>query len=404
MRAATAASAREPRGERTLMGIGPEFIRREVISDEVSGTLDGVPHERMDRTPSSPIVVEPQAVAPSPTVRMPVPSTARTVQLSLAPAATIQLPMEEALPPGSPSRRLDSVVSGGFFREGERQEANNWEDSPLVDEPFPDEVPPKISSFDRVPRRHGPLIVTSFLLATALVVGVVMHGAGTRAMGAWLAAEAGPRALEVWNRAKTGLTMRLTPESTAASARAMAAPVSAPSPEVPTAQATVAVSKVSPPSTPPAATPAAAEAPSTEDLWAPLVAATPAPPPAMHLTRRAEENTASDRATSEAVARRFAPSRHAVTTARAIEERSAAADETARASADVSADESSGPSAAPRHGLVWSPSEQRLVPVQPASVDLSANSTQPRTAATDSVGKSADKDVLPLDDDAHTTY
>src|SRR3569623_3852661 len=97
MRAATAA-AREPRGERTLRGTGPEFIRREIVADGVSGTLDGAPHERMDRTPSSPIVVEAQAVTPAPTVRMPVPAAARTVQQTAAPAPTDVMPVEQAAP------------------------------------------------------------------------------------------------------------------------------------------------------------------------------------------------------------------------------------------------------------------------------------------------------------------
>src|SRR3569832_117755 len=200
MSAATA-SAREPRGERTLMGFGPEFFRREIVADGVAGTLDGVPHERMDRTPSSPIVVEAQAVTPAPTVRIPVPAAARTVQLSAAPAATVVLeggrpaPGEQPAPEKGPSLRLNSLISGRFFQEGEQQEAKNWEDSPLVNEPFPDEVPPKISSFDHVPRHRAPLIVTTFLPGTALVIGLAVEGAGSRAARAWLATEAVPRAV-----------------------------------------------------------------------------------------------------------------------------------------------------------------------------------------------------------------
>jgi len=379
MRAATA-SAREPRGERTLMGIGPEFIRREIVADGVSGTLDGVPHERMDRTPSSPIVVEAQAVTPAPTVRMPVPAAARTVQLSAAPAPTVVLPVEQAAPEKGPSLRLNSLVSGRFFQEGEQQEAKNWEDSPLVNEPFPDEVPPKISSFDHVPRHRAPLIVTTFLLGTALVIGLAVEGAGTRAARAWLATEAGPRAVEVWNRAKTGLAMRLTTENTAASARAMAAPAAspeapAPQPAAPPAVAATPAAVAVPASAAPAARPERADATSTEDLWAPLVAAGPRPPITPHV-------------------RRAAPTR--------------ANDDEPRAAgrADVrSSDDEPGVAAraeSPRRGLVWSPSEERLVPAQAASVDLPATGEASRSDLGARV--KGDKDVLPLDDEAHTTY
>lgn len=402
MRAATA-SAREPRGERTLMGIGPEFIRREIVSNGVSGTLDGVPQERMDRTPSSPIVVEPQAVAPAPTVRIPLPAPSRTVQLSVSPAPTVVLPVEQ--PTSGPSLRLNSLISGKFFQEGEQQEAKNWEDSPLVNEPFPDEAPAKFSSFDHVPRYHGPLLVTTFLLGTALVIGLAVKGAGTGAARAWLATEAGPRAVQVWNRARTGLALRLTPESTAASARAMTAPANTGAQAVPVAAATA------PQVTAPAATPPKEEKidnASTEDLWAPLVAAGPAPPIMPHLTRRLAANAAVNPIASDATARRAAESRRPVAEAskgvrpqRRAEPTEVDADEVNLAAlrTEPKTDDRAEP---PRKGLVWSPTEQRLVQAQPASVDSAVTAPRPETA--NPGAKAADKDVLPLDDDAHTTY
>ena len=410
MRAATA-SAREPRGERTLMGIGPEFLRREVIADGVSGTLDGDPQERMDRTPSSPIVGEPQAVLPSPTVRMAVPAPARTVQLSLAPDARID--SEPPPPAGTPSRRLDSLISARFFQEGEQQEANNWEDSPLVNEPFPDEEPPKFSSFDRVPHRRGPLLVTTFLLGTGLVIGLAVEGASAGAARSWLAAEAVPRAVEVWHRAKSGLAMRLTPESTTSSAQAMAAPAmttGAPAPAPAPAQAAPAAAPAAPSAVVVATVPAGsqpatagAESASAEDLWASLLAAPPAPRSTGKLItsrpKPAEIWHHSDARTRPTVA--LAPSGDAPPSA--LNERLAAARSTEPGAAEAAED---GTRAEPRHGLVWSPAKQQLVPVVPAAAEMPAQDAQPKSVnAEDGVaGTGSDKDVLPLDDNAHATY
>jgi len=405
------------------MGIGPEFIRREIVADGVSGTLDGVPQERMDRTPSSPIVVEPQAVQPSATVRMPVQAPARTVQVPLAPAATVVLPAQQRSPAGAPSTRLDSLVSARFFQEGEQQEAKNWEDSPLVNEPFPDEEPPKISSFDRVPRHRAPLLVTTFILAIGLVIGLAIEGADAGVAREWLAKEAGPRAVAVWHRAKNGLALRLTPESTADSARAMADPAQAqaPAPGV-VAAAAPAVSPAAPdgekdntaavaPGTaaaPPAATSAAAtDSSSNEDLWAPLVAAPPAP-------RRSDKLVTSRPQAPELWHHSLAAQPHApeVAGVRAQLARNPVDQGT---SAGVTAP-STEPAASPeprdeaRHGVVWSPARQQLVPVEAATAQVRAApapvTDHPAAAVTDdrSAAKGADKDVLPLDEEAHATY
>lgn len=428
MRAATA-SAREPRGERTLMGIGPEFIRREIIADGVSGTLDGVPLERMDRTPSSPIVVEPQAVSPAPTVRIPLTSAARTVQLSRGPAPTVELPVDGTFPgarppAGAPSRRLDSLVSARFFQEGEEQEANGWEDSPLVNEPFPDDEPPKFSSFDRVPRRRGPLIVTTFLLGTALVVGLAMEG-GSGPARAWLAAKAGPRAVGIWNQVKTdldsGFSIRLTPESTAASSRAMVSPSAGAEPTSAAPAASNAPGSASsaaivvPVAAAPAPTAAAAESASDQDLWAPLVArpATPTPGAARSQASRnsvevrlhpAAATQAARTPGDESRAAAPAASQAPGVAARVGAANGAPATEPGPAEVDGRAE--------PRHGLVWSPAKQQLVPAEPASVGLSATSAQPRsddqagasTATDRGTDRGSDKDVLPLDEEAHTTF
>lgn len=390
MRAATA-SAREPRGERTLMGIGPEFIRREFVSGEAAGTLDGVPQERMDRTPSSPIVVEPQAVSPARTVRVPLPTPARTMQVSLEPVASAS--REQTLPPGRPSPRLDSFISSRFFQEGEQQEAKNWEDSPLVNEPFPDEEPPKFSSFDRVPRHHAPMIVTTFLLGIALVIGVAFEGGRSGAARALLATSAGSRAAEVWHRARTGLgsglALRLTPESTAASARAIAAPAAP-------GQMAVAAPVVA--MAPAVATPAAA----------PEAKAAPLP------VERRREPDASARRSVEARRPTLASKpdvAHVVAAPAMVERqvspRASAAESAAPAPRTEPAPEGEGRAEAPRRGLVWSPSQERLVPAQALTAELPAASATPSSkddSAPQKPATTGDTDVLPLDDQSHTTY
>lgn len=412
MRAATA-TAREPRGERTLMGIGPEFFRREIVSSGVSGTLDGVPRERMDRTPSSPIVVEPQAVSSAPTVRMPVTSPARTVQLSRGAAEALPAPTSTG---GTPSRRLDSLMSARFFQEGEQQEANGWEDSPLVNEPFPDEEPPKFSSFDRVPHRRGPLIVTTFLLGTALVSGLALEGVGAGAARTWLATEAGPRAVGVWKTAKThletGLSLRLTPESTVASPRAMVAPAGTPSASNAVVPAPPAVAGGAP--VVPSAGADTAGEPSTadDDLWAPLIAR-----PVVADVAIAHRSATTSRNSVEVHLRAAAtPADASVHKSGATPRAVAVPPETTASTGDEEAVASSVPSsepkpdelggrAAPRRGQVWSPAQQRLVRVQPALANPPETAEIPPTTD-DKAGPSREGDtgVLPLDDEPHTTY
>lgn len=396
MRTSTA-SARDPRGERTLMGIGPEFLRREVVAEGVAGTLDCVPTERMDRTPSAPIVVEPQSVTPPPaaTMRIPIPTPARTVQMSI-PRRPTNDATDAPIAAGKPSMRLDSLVSGRFFQEGEQQEASGWEDSPLACEPSPDEEPPKVSSFDHVPRRRGPLIVTTFLLGLALVIGVAVKGSGAIASArTMLANEAGSRATGIWDRAKSGLALRLTPESTAATAQAMAAPVLPAQP--------AAVEKAPVVAAPAAPDPRALVA-SAPVAAAPVAIKQPAraPRPMVAMVRKAKP-VAAPAIEDQGSAPVAATTDNAVPRG-AIEEAVAkAAPETEPQPA-----ETARRAEAPRRGLVWSPSQQRLVPAEPAAdvpaPDTTAQDTPSRAADSDSAPKGADKDVLPLDDQAHATY
>ena len=404
MRVAVASSARESRGERTLMGIGPEFIRRDRAAEPGSaakpGSNDCVPTERMDRTPSSPIVVEPQVArsAAAPTVRVPISPTSRTVQLSVAPAATVQIPIEDAgVAPGR-SRRLDSVISSGFFQEGERQEANGWEDSPLALEPSPEEAPPAFSSFDRIPRKRAPLVVTTFILGIALVIGFAVKGVGAGVARSWMATEAGQRVVDVLNKAKAGLTIRLTPESTVASTRAMANPatVSAPA-EVPS----------------PAPQPAPVSVATTTVPAAPLpqaVPQAPAEPKARRPLALAPRSSASRVATPPAVAaitHGDRPSGERIAPA-SVEKEGLAVAAPAEARAT---DTPERPVVEPaRRGVVWSPSEQRLVPAQqaaagapPADGELPSAPTKPGVDINKPAGDN-DKTVLPLDDEAHTTF
>jgi len=402
MRAAVASSARESRGERTLMGIGPEFIRRERAANDQANdrtndqddSLDCVPTERMDRTPSAPIVVEQQTARPAPTVRVPIGTTARTVQLSVAPPTTVSLPLEDAAAAPGRSRRLDSVISSGFFQEGERQEANGWEDSPLALEPPADEAPPAFSSFDRIPRKRAPLVVTTFILGIALVIGFAVTGVGARS---WIATEAGQRAAQVLNRARSGLTIRLTPESTVASTRAMVSPVAAPMPTPVPPPVSVAAAPV--PAVPVAAAPAAEAQPRRPLAARPAPARTAAPPVVAVARRQDPTNDPIDQTNDRKSGDSIAPSsveKEGIAVAAPVEAR---AIETPERRVVEPA----------RRGVVWSPSEQRLVPAQqaadespPAGIDPASDTTRP-AGDTKKPSADTDKTVLPLDDEAHTT-
>ncbi|MES1205288.1 MAG: serine/threonine-protein kinase [Pseudomonadota bacterium] len=60
-----------------------------------------------------------------------------------------------------------------FFVEGERQEANQWADSPLVEEDFVDARPTPFEtfdSFDRVPKRRVPFIIGASVCVIGLAV------------------------------------------------------------------------------------------------------------------------------------------------------------------------------------------------------------------------------------------
>ena len=79
---------------------------------------------------------------------------------------------------GRPSRRIvlltkiKSTATGlgartmSFFRKGEELEATEYENLPHDD---PSLVPPKLGfrNFERIPRNHGPLVITVVLIALA---------------------------------------------------------------------------------------------------------------------------------------------------------------------------------------------------------------------------------------------
>ncbi|HEY4183459.1 MAG TPA: hypothetical protein VGP07_00255 [Polyangia bacterium] len=246
-------SSRESRGELTLLGNGPGFfIHHEPVFDGVSGEFDGVPTRTMKKTPSDPIVVVDSAVV-------------------AGSSATV----DEA-----PAPRRESVVSARFFAEGERQELLGWKDSPLVDDTV---VIPAVqfSSFDRVPRRRAPLVLTMATAVGAAIVGFGALGMGAGVAHALLTTQTGKQATVAWNRAKTELSGKLTARTHAAAqaTRAPVTPLAATKP-VPAPDAVAAAAPVAP---------APTDAPAAMDSSATRVAAAPvaeAPVPAPVKQRR----------------------------------------------------------------------------------------------------------------------
>src|ERR1700710_2278465 len=117
MRPQTEPTARDFRADRTLMGIGPlGYGHGQPAAAAASRVSDGVPTLRIEREPPQPIVVDPRA----------------GVLRTQAP----EIPIDETAVVRVAPRRIDSVVSARFFQEGELQEANGWENSPLAQEPL----------------------------------------------------------------------------------------------------------------------------------------------------------------------------------------------------------------------------------------------------------------------------
>ena len=73
--------------------------------------------------------------------------------------------------------RADSLTQQ-FFVEGERQEASQWENSPLVDDDVPDSPSQSFASFDRVARRRAPLFAAALTVAAGLAVAAWATGWG----------------------------------------------------------------------------------------------------------------------------------------------------------------------------------------------------------------------------------
>jgi len=160
--------------------------------------------------------------------------------------------------------RRESVVSAQFFQEGERQEALGWKDSPLVTNATLSDAPVEFSSFDRVPKRRGPLVMTTVVVATALLAGLGAEAFRGNSAHAWVAAHAGPQATHVWGRARSewvtlkarGMALTggksasaATPASASVSTAAMATPRNVPpsldaAPEAGTRDQAMAVSGV----------------------------------------------------------------------------------------------------------------------------------------------------------------
>jgi serine/threonine protein kinase len=74
--------------------------------------------------------------------------------------------------PGIPA----SSLTQQFFVEGDRQEASQWDDSPLAAEVAVDERALAFDSFDRVPKRRAPLIGAALLVVAGLGITAWVTG------------------------------------------------------------------------------------------------------------------------------------------------------------------------------------------------------------------------------------
>jgi serine/threonine protein kinase len=103
---------------------------------------------------------------------------ALSAALSAAPITDLQAPVSgERRNPLSRRKPINRGrnLSKQFFEEGERQQDSQWENSPLAVDPGVADHGATFSSFDRVPRRRGPLVAAALIVAVA-VAGFAARG------------------------------------------------------------------------------------------------------------------------------------------------------------------------------------------------------------------------------------
>ena len=346
------APARRSRGEPTLLGIGPAALL--------------------------PASVRPDHVAEVPTVRVPVPAPSRRVDARSTEPEPGAVGRGAPAPDTRPSTRLDSAVSGRFFREGEAQEANGWEGSPLL-------IPrPTVSfdSFDRIPRRRWPIGAAVFLVAAVVAVAIGADGLGSGTARVMAAVRGGAHAIAAGRAVTPPSAAPVPAAATGPAAMAQTGPGTAGIPAGAPSRALPA----DPPRGPASPTQAGAGAPvsgaAREAAAPPSVA--PARPP---VSSRAVASRAAAPA-SEAVVGRRPPAAAPRLAASAGDAAEPLPPSTQPTPGDRGKVKRGFPP--PRHGLVWSPSAHALVPAQPAFEG------PPPVAGTE-------RDVLPLDDVEHSS-
>lgn len=229
--------------------------------------------------------------------------------------------------------RRDSVnqvgdVTRQFFVEGDHAEATQWEDSPLLRNEEDSHV--EFRSFDRVPRRRGPLAAVLTSAATIAVGLFVMHDGAARSQRAWRDTPVGLALILLGSGTPTEVPRRQTidpapPRSPQISdSPPPPSTIADPSPVAVAAETTLAAESP-PPTPPPSASP-----PSAKDI------ADTSPT----LPERAEMPSAKDMADTSPTLPERAEMRNAAHSPRSSSHHSGGA----------------------LRGYVWSPDEKRLVP------------------------------------------
>jgi len=287
------------------------------------------------------------------------------------------------IPLPKPAPRIGQTTQR-FFEEGERHEAADWNDTilPLDDEP---EIDPEaeFDSFDRIPRRRGPIIAV-ITMGVLLLVGV---GVGLTA-----ALETGRSVRKSLGEflGTTAASQAAPPTTAAVPPGTTVTPSTTADPTI-NANAVVPAPTVAVPTLPPASAEPAAAAPAAQ-------AVPPLPPPSEAVPAHAERTAqaAGQGKTPVVTPLPATPEVKRVTRARARPRQDYVW--SAAANALVPAEPAQGGTSfnkrtPPLRDYVWSPSANALVPAYPAASNPQDSDPKPdpkpRRGATDLRGDDA---------------